>query len=90
MDIPSMSKFQGEFHVISEHCVIGHRPNDPDEEWYIWFTPKRGESKTFVVDLVAEGVYIGDTIEINGSARRVDDIDIRKRNKKGKITLVSN
>ena len=87
MDIPHISKFQGVFHVLSDLCVLGHRPDDPEEEWYIWFTPKRGESRTFVVDTVAEGVYLGNIIEIDGNMYRVDDVDIRKRNKKGKITL---
>ena len=87
MNVPNINKFKGNFHVLSDTCTLGHREEDSENEWYIWFTPNRGESRTFVVDTVSEGLDIGNTVEINGATYRVDDIDIRKRNKKGKITL---
>jgi hypothetical protein len=84
MNVPSLNKFQGTLHVLSDLCVLGH---SPENEWYVWFTPKRGESKTFVVDTVAEGLDTGETIEIQGKSYRVDGVEIYKRNKKGKLTL---
>ena len=90
MDVPKLSKFDGELHVLSDRCVLGRSEARSEarseEEWYIWFTP-RGRSRTFVVDTVAEGLDIGNTIQIKGEMYRVDDIDIRKRNKQGKITM---
>lgn len=86
MDVPRLTQFQGKIHTISDRCVLG-QTEDPESEWYIWFTPKRGESRTFVVNTVEEGIDIGNTIEINSNIYRVDDIEIYKRNKKGKIKL---
>ena len=90
MDVPKLSKFDGELHVLSDRCALGRSEARSEarseEEWYIWFTP-RGQSRTFVVDTVAEGLDIGNTIQIKGEMYRVDDIDIRKRNKQGKITM---
>lgn len=84
MNVPRLNKFQGTFHVLSDICVLGQ---SPENEWYVWFTPKRGESKTFVIDLVEEGLDIGNTIEIKEKKYRVDGVEIYKRNKKGKLTL---
>lgn len=87
MDVPRLTQFKGKIHVISDLCVLGHTEEDPESDWYIWFTPKKGESRTFVVNTVEEGIDIGNTIEIKGKMYRVDDIEIYKRNKKGKIKL---
>ena len=86
MDVPKLSKFDGELHVLSDRCVLGRSEARSEEEWYIWFTP-RGQSRTFVVDTVAEGLDIGNTIQIKGEMYRVDNIYIQRRNKQGKITM---
>ena len=85
MDVPKLSNFDGDLYVLSDLCVLGR--SDSEEDWYIWFTPPRGQRNTFVVDTVAEGLDIGNTIQIKGEMYRVDNIYIQRRNKQGKITM---